>query len=182
MGGGGSNTFTLTLSPSPPPTSKLIRGYIFKDAFFHPRCFFYRLCIFSRKKDRVKKNLKTNVKVTIILLLGYHVFRLTVYSTLLHHCSAQTQTRMGCLRKSPEVEFDWLSHLGISAPYAAWRKRRYEANQVWMNTTLFSQGPQSWGKLAVETWRLKTELIIITILHIIIITTSILNLGFKTIA
>ena len=28
----------------------------------------------------------------------------------------------------------------------------------------------------------KTELIIITILHIIIITTSILNLGFKTIA
>ena len=36
--------------------------------------------------------------------------------------------------------------------------------------------------LAVETWRVKTELIIITILHIIIITTSILNLGFKTIA
>ncbi len=38
------------------------------------------------------------------------------------------------------------------------------------------------GKLAVETWRVKTEVIIITILHIIIITTSILNLGFKTIA
>ncbi len=36
------------------------------------------------------------------------------------------------------------------------------------------------GYLAVETWRVKTELIIITILHIIIITTSILNLGFKT--
>ena len=30
--------------------------------------------------------------------------------------------------------------------------------------------------------RVKTELIIITILHIIIITVSILNLGFKTIA
>jgi hypothetical protein len=100
-------------------------------------------------------------------------------------CSAQTQTRMGCLRKSPEVEFDsyrWLSHLGVRAPYAARRKRRYEANQVWMNTTFILQGPQSWGKLAVETWRVKTELIIITILHIIIIITSILNLGFKTIA
>ena len=75
-----------------------------------------------------------------------------------------------------------LGHLGIRAPYGTWRKLRYEANQVWMNTTFISQGPQSWGKLAVETWMVKTELIIITILHIIIITTSILNLGFKTIA
>ncbi len=97
---------------------------------------------------------------------------------------------MGCWRKSPEVEFDsyrwlshrWLSHLGICAPYAARCKRRYEANQVWMNTTFILQGPQSWGKLEVETWRVKTDLIIITIIHIIIITTSILNLGFKTIA
>ncbi len=75
-------------------------------------------------------------------------------------CSAQTQTRMGCLRKSPEVEFDsyrWLSHLGVRAPYAARRKRRYKANQVWMNTTFILQGPQSWGKLGVETWRVKTE-------------------------
>ncbi len=38
------------------------------------------------------------------------------------------------------------------------------------------------GYLAVETWRVKTELIIITILHIIIITTSILNLDSKTFA
>ncbi len=75
-----------------------------------------------------------------------------------------------------------LGHLGVCAPYAARRKLRYEANQVWMNTTFISQGPQSWGKLAVETWRVKTELIIIKILHIIIITTSILNLGFKTTA
>ena len=91
----------------------------------------------------------------------------------------------GMLEEIPEVEFDsycWLSHLGVRAPYAARRKRRYEANQVWMNTTFILQGPQSWGKLAVETWRVKTELIIITILHIIIIITSILNLGFKTIA
>ncbi len=72
----------------------------------------------------------------------------------------------------------WLGHLGVRAPYATRRKRRYEANQVWTNTTFISQSPQSWGKLAVETWRVKTELIIITILNIIIITTSI----FKTIA
>jgi hypothetical protein len=38
------------------------------------------------------------------------------------------------------------------------------------------------GYLAVKTWRVKTELIIITILRIIIITTSILNLDFKTFA
>ncbi len=53
------------------------------------------------------------------------------------------------------------------APYATRRKLRYEANQVWMNTIFISQGPQSSGKVAVETWRVKTELII-TILHIII--------------
>ncbi len=41
--------------------------------------------------------------------------------------------------------------------YAARRKRKYEANQVWMNTTFISQGPQSWGKLAVQTWRVKTD-------------------------
>ena len=74
-----------------------------------------------------------------------------------------------------------LGHLGVRAPYATRRKRRYEANQVWLNTTFISQGSQSWGKLAVETWRVKTELIIITILHITTTTTSILNLGFKTI-
>ncbi len=74
----------------------------------------------------------------------------------------------------------WLGHLGVRAPYATRRKHRYEANQVWMNTTFISQGPQSWGKLAVETWRVKTELIIITIVHIIIIITSISNLGLKT--
>ncbi len=56
------------------------------------------------------------------------------------------------------------------------------SKQVWLDTAFISQGSRSWGKLVVETWRVKTELIIITILHIIIITTSILNLSFKTIA
>ncbi len=56
------------------------------------------------------------------------------------------------------------------------------SEQVWLDTTFISQGSQSWGKLAVETWRVKTELIIITILHIIITTTPILNLSFKTFA
>jgi hypothetical protein len=41
--------------------------------------------------------------------------------------------------------------VGVRAPYATRRKLRYEANQVWMNTTFISQGPQSLGYLAVET-------------------------------
>ncbi len=49
-----------------------------------------------------------------------------------------------------------MGQLGVRAPYATRRKHRYEANQVWMNTTFISQGPQSSGKLAVETWRVKT--------------------------
>ena len=84
--------------------------------------------------------------------------------------------RNGVLEETPRSWSDsyrWLSHLGVRAPYA---------NQVWLNTTFISQGSRLWGKLAVETWRVKTELTIITILRIIIITTSILNLGFKTIA
>ncbi len=89
-------------------------------------------------------------------------------------------------RLRPEIprsgtdSYCWLSHLGVHTPYATRRKPRYEANQV--NTTFILQGSQSWGKLAVETWRVKTELTITTILHIIIITTSILDLGFKKIA
>ncbi len=57
------------------------------------------------------------------------------------------------------------------------------SEQVWLDKTFISQGSRSWGsKLAVETWRVKTELIIITILHITTTITSIQNLGFKTIA
>ena len=40
--------------------------------------------------------------------------------------------------------------VGVRAPYATRRKLRYEAKQVWMNTTFISQGQQSSG-LAVET-------------------------------
>ncbi len=70
-------------------------------------------------------------------------------------CSAQTQTRIGLLEEIPRSGSDslplLLGHLGVRAPYATRRKLRYEANQVWMNTTFISQGPQSWIKLAVET-------------------------------
>ncbi len=41
--------------------------------------------------------------------------------------------------------------VGVRAPYATKRKLQYEANQVCMNTTFISQGPQSSGILAVET-------------------------------
>ncbi len=54
-------------------------------------------------------------------------------------------------RMLEEIPRSGSDSLGIRAPYVTRRKRRYEANQVWMNTTFFSQGPQSWGKLAVET-------------------------------
>ncbi len=75
-------------------------------------------------------------------------------------CSAQTQTRIGLLEEIPRFPaFLLLGHLGVCAPYATRRKLRYEANQVWMNTTFISQGPHSSGKLAVKTWRVKTELI-----------------------
>ncbi len=53
------------------------------------------------------------------------------------------------------------------------------SEQVWLNTTFILQGSRSWDKLAVETQRVKTKLIIITILHIIITTISILNLRLK---
>ncbi len=57
------------------------------------------------------------------------------------------------------------------------------SEQVWLDKTFISQGSRSWGKLAVETWRVKTELIIITILHIIITTKNInLKPKVKTIA
>jgi hypothetical protein len=35
--------------------------------------------------------------------------------------------------------------IGVRAPYATRRKLWYKANQVWMNTTFISQGPQSSG-------------------------------------
>ncbi len=35
--------------------------------------------------------------------------------------------------------------IGVRAPNATRPKLRYEANQVWMNTTFISQGPQSSG-------------------------------------
>ncbi len=99
-------------------------------------------------------------------------------------CLAQTRIGIGHLRKPPGVEL-------IPCRRKLLRRTRTLRDpaqtqvwieQVWLDTTFISQGLRSWGKLAVETWRVKTELIIITILHIIITTTSILNLSFKTIA
>ncbi len=59
------------------------------------------------------------------------------------------------MRKSPEVVFRFPAFL--NGPFRRTRtlcyqaQTRYEANQVWMNTTFISQGPQSSGKLSVET-------------------------------
>ncbi len=97
------------------------------------------------------------------------------------YCSAPTRTGIGHLRKPRGVELIPCHR----KPLRRTRTLRHPAQtqvwseQVWLDTTFISQGLRSWGKLAVKTWRVKTELII---LHIIITTTSILNLRLKTIA
>jgi hypothetical protein len=89
-------------------------------------------------------------------------------------CSAQTRSGISLLgnflRQKP---------LGVRASYAAHAQTQVKSEQVWLNTTFISRGLRLWDKLAVETLRIKTKLIIITILHIIITTTSILNLRLK---
>jgi len=72
------------------------------------------------------------------------------------NCSARDWDRKGLLEEIPRsvVQISASTKratIGVRGPYATRRKLRYEANQVWMNTTFISQGPQSWGKLAVET-------------------------------
>jgi hypothetical protein len=61
-----------------------------------------------------------------------------------------TGTGLGLLEEIPRsgVQMSALTlraTIGVRAPYATRRKLRYEANQVWMNTTFISQGPQSSG-------------------------------------
>ncbi len=99
-------------------------------------------------------------------------------------CSAQTVTRIGSL--DPEVVFRFPAFL--NGPLRRTCTQCYQAQTpVWSESSvdehnLYFARSAIIGYLAVETWRVKTELIIITILHIIIITASILNLGFKTFA
>ncbi len=56
-------------------------------------------------------------------------------------CSAQTRIEVGHLRKPQEL--NWFpaveSHLGVRAPYATRRKRRYEANKCGWTQPLFSK-------------------------------------------
>ncbi len=76
----------------------------------------------------------------------------------------------------------------LKGHYRCTRSQCYqEQTPVWSKSSvdehnLYFARPSIIGYLAVETWRVKTVLIIITILHIIIITTSILNLDLKTFA
>ena len=69
------------------------------------------------------------------------------------NCSAQTRTKIGHLRKPPGVEMIPCRRkpLRHTRTLRDRRKCRYEANQVWLDTTFISQGSRSWGKLAVET-------------------------------
>ena len=71
-------------------------------------------------------------------------------STLRADSSARDWDRKGLLEEIPRsgVQISASTKratIGVRAPYATRRKLRYEANQVWMNTTFISQGPQSSG-------------------------------------
>ncbi len=96
-------------------------------------------------------------------------------------CSAQTRTGIGLLGKPPTVkQFPSSKATRRTRLLRGPVQTQVWSEQVWLNTTFISQGSRSWDKLSVETWRVKTKLIIIiTILHIIIITISILNLRLK---
>jgi hypothetical protein len=115
---------------------------------------------------------------SITLIFKSLLFLLTVFGTWL----GQEQDYLG---KSPEwlfrnLPFSKRATVGVRAPMwpsetPVWSESSVdERNLYFARSTIIG--------LAVETWRVKTELIIITMLHIIIITASILNLGFKTIA
>ncbi len=60
-----------------------------------------------------------------------------------YYCSARTGTRIGLLEEIPRSGVQ-IPCLYLKGHYR-WRKLRYEANQVWMNTTFISQGQQSSG-------------------------------------
>ncbi len=105
--------------------------------------------------------------------------------SIVQYCSARTGTRIGLLEEIPRSG-DQIPCLYLKGHYRCTRSLCYQAQTpVWSESSVdehnlyFARSPII-GYLAVETWRVKTELIIITILHIIIITTSILNLDFKT--
>ncbi len=82
----------------------------------------------------------------IILGFGRKLYKKLGYT----RCSHVTGTGSGLLGEIPRVvvqmsAFTKRATIGVCAPYATRRKLRYEANQVWMNTTFISQGPQSSG-------------------------------------
>ncbi len=50
-----------------------------------------------------------------------------------------------------------MGHLGVRAPYATRRKLRYEANQVWMNTTFISQEGEFMNAILSRVFWAKTQ-------------------------
>jgi hypothetical protein len=79
------------------------------------------------------------------------LFRLVTFaSKMTQSVRHVTGTGSGLLEEIPRsgVQISALTKratIGVRAPYATRRKLRYEANQVWMNITFISQGPQSSG-------------------------------------
>ncbi len=97
----------------------------------------------------------------------------TVFGTWL----GQDQDYLG---ESPEWLYRYLllrATVGVRAPMRPGETPVWSESSVDERNLYFARSAII--GLAVETWRVKTELIIITILHYIIISASILNLGFK---
>ncbi len=131
-----------------------------------------RLCRFVLSSDSL-----INRSCFLVLSSDFCIWRLC-------RCSAQTVTRIGLLEEIPRSGVQ-IPCLYLMGNYRCTRTLCYQAQTpVWSKSSvdehnLYFARSAIIGYLAVETWRVKTELIIITILHIIIIATSIINLDFK---
>jgi hypothetical protein len=100
---------------------------------------------------------------------------------IIYYCLAQTRTGIGLLGKPPAVK--------QFPPSRANRRTRLlrdpRANAGMKRTSVvehnlyFARARDRWINLAVKTYRVKTKLIIIIILHTIITTISILSLRSK---
>jgi hypothetical protein len=116
----------------------------------------------------------------------YHYGDVVYVLCKVHYCSARDWDRIRITWGNPQsgctdiCSYSKRATVGVRAPYATSKTPVWSESSVDEHNLYFARSAII-GYLAVETWRVKTELIIITILHIIIITTSILNLGFKNI-
>ncbi len=98
-------------------------------------------------KESIYGNFSENLGLFRFVTKQICSFRLFRY----RFCSARDWDRIRITWGNPQsgcsdiCSYSKRATVGVRAPYATKRKLRYEANQVWMNTTFISQGPQSSG-------------------------------------